>query len=192
MKSILYISVLLLVLFSCTNSATDDAATRNSIAAEAQLQQMNRMLYDSGERHASNIWEELITTPKNEELVSKRHKLTLMLNRITEIDSITKKIIYAIDQIKFALLKTDGKNYPIWETSEVYPNPFDLTNLKNASDTEISSELLLNGDSPNKKGMDLFNRFKAYRNQFVQIVGRTEVQNMFVKDINDYKNLIDL
>jgi hypothetical protein len=184
-------SFLLLILFSC-NSIENDASIRNAIASEAQLQQMNVMLYGNGERYASNIREEFGTTPKNQEMISKNSKLLFIMNKIDQIDSLTAAIIHSIDQLKISLLKEAGENYPINKERSVLPSTFDFANLKNASNTHPASELLLNSDSPGEKGMELFNQFKNYRNELVETVGRTEVKMPFVKDINDYTDEADL
>lgn len=184
-------SFLLLVLFSC-NSIENDASIRNAIASEAQLQQMNVMLYGNGERYASNIREEFSTTPKNQEMISKNSKLLFIMNKIDQIDSLTAAIIHSIDQLKVSLLKEAGENYPINKERSVLPSPFDFANLKNASNTHAASELLLNSDSPGEKGMELFNQFKNYRNELVKTVGSTMVQKMVVTDINDFTNEADL
>ncbi len=191
MKFLLYISALLPVLFSCTNSATDDVAIRNSIAAEAQLQQMNAMLYERGQGFSSDIRSEYHTTPKNAEMIFKNRNLFSIIKRMDEIDSLTTEIIYSIDQLKVSLLKEAGEKYALEKEPSLLPNPFDFSDLENASDTDAPSEILLT-NSPHEKAKELFNHFKTYRNELVKIVGRTEVKKVHVVDITDYKSTSDL
>ena len=189
MKSIW--GLLILTLLSC-NSATDEAAIRNSIAAEAQLQITSIMQFERGSGFSSNIRSEYNTTPRNAENSAKRSKISWIMDKINEIDTLTAKIIYSIDQLKVSLLKAAGENYSLGKEALVLPNSFDFSTLKNASNTSIPTELLLNSHSSNQIGKELFNSFKRYRNELVKIVGRTETQKVHVIDITNYKNIADL
>ncbi|MGV3611565.1 MAG: hypothetical protein ACO1N0_11485 [Fluviicola sp.] len=190
MKSILW-GLSILTLLSC-NSATDDAAIRNSIAAEAQLQQMSIGLYERGSGFSSNIRSEYNTTPRNAENSAKRGKLLSLINQMDDIDSLTAEIIYSIDQLKVSLLKAAGENYSLGKEALALPHSFDFSPLKSASNTSIPTELLLNSHSSNQTGKELFNSFKRYRNELIKIVGRTETQKLPVVDITNYKSIADL
>lgn len=183
------LTFLLLILFSCTNPE-DEAAIRNSIETEAQLQKMNLMLYERGESFSSNMKSDLATTPKNTESRALRNHLIKMVEQTNHIDSLTLRIIYFLDVLKVSLLEKINENQGIKLKRLLTPNIIDLASIKDPLNTDVASDFFI--DLPNKSGKELFMQFKSYRNNLVTIVGSTENQKMFVKDINDYKNEKDL
>jgi hypothetical protein len=183
---------LLLTLFSCTNSE-EEAVTKNNIETESQLQKMNVMLYERGEDFSSNIKSEWSTTPKNIENQVMRSHLSKIIRQINDIDTLTLHTIYFLDQLKASLLEGDRPGQGIELKPSIVPNIFDFTVIETPLNTDITRDFFINSDNiPSKTGIELFNRFKSYRNDLVKVVGSIENHKMFVKDINDYKNEKDL
>ncbi len=184
------IAFLILALASCSNSAEDTAVIKNSIASEAQLQQMNVMLYNNGNRFSENVLDEFHSTPKNPEYEAMRDYLNKTVKRLNQIDSVTLTAINALDRLKISLMEIDNGNHSFNLNRSIIPNNFDLSLLKSPLNTGIATDFFINSDetSSSEKGLDLFNILKSYRNDLITIVAIRKHRRVLIEDITNYGN----
>ena len=104
-----------------------------------------------------------------------------------QVDSLTAYFIYFIDQLKIALLKGAHEKYPTQLKPSLKPFRYDLSQVKNRNNYAVVNHIFVNtdGNYPSKKGLELFYRLKAYRQNLIEIVLDSQ-KEIVIENFSDY------
>lgn len=202
---------------SCSDTIvkSDEQLLDQIVAMEDQMQRMNIVQLDRGQGFYWDIKEEIISTPRMEEMKAKRSKLEKIYDKMQEIDDATSSIIAFIDECKLELLKNAGediktvdKNNPsvlLWRAydeklSPTSPARMNLWAIKDKSNARVAPSLFINSDgvNPSEKGKELWDKLNEFRVNLVKIAGsyslsKTEysIQPVNINSFRDNQQLIN-
>lgn len=190
MIRLFYILFILFLFVSCSDTVvkSDERLIDQIVVMEEKIQRINIIQLDRGNSFFSDIKEEIVSTPRMEEMKAKKSRLEYIYNKMQEIDDETSAIISFIDECKMELLKNAGedvktvdKNNPstiVWRAYDAKLTPTDPARLnlwavKDKSNAKVSSSLFVSSDglNPSVKGDELWRKINDYRLNLVESVG---------------------
>lgn len=183
--------VFIVVLFaSCSDTVvkSDEQLIDQIVVMEEQMQRMNIVQLDRGNGFNGDIKEEIVSTPRMQEMKAKKSRLEYIFDKMQEIDDETSTIISFIDECKMELLKNAGedvktvdKNNPsaiIWRAydpklSPTKPARMNLWAVKDKSNAKVTNSYFVNSDgiNPANKGKELWDKLNEYRVNLVKSAG---------------------
>ncbi len=182
------------------------------VAIEENTQKSNIIQYERGNAFIQKVNNEFSATKNEKENRSKIKKLKFVQQKMREIDDLASEMIMSIDKIKLNLLKKSGEDIEraqFLEENSILWSEFDIKNKtlpirmnlmavegKDEYDTPMS--LLVGEDikKPNDYGMKLWNDFRNFRENIVDVCGTYELNNqkyeVKTKSINTFASNKDL